>query len=186
VKPLLTLFALTLASLAPAEDAKPFEFTGELLGIGFKVDGPAGTNATLTLTPSGLAEDNRAVSVSVTGTVRFAELADLNADGSPEIYISLAGPGPESRGQLIAYSANRRKSLSDIFLPPLEDSPGATKGYRGRDEFRVVENTLVRRFPVFRDGDAPGQPTGGTRQLQYKLHAGEAGWVLRVDKVVDY
>jgi hypothetical protein len=28
--------------------------------------------------------------------------------------------------------------------------------------------------------------TGGTRQVQYKPEAGEAGWVLRKDRVFDY
>ena len=50
----------------------------------------------------------------------------------------------------------------------------------------MVENTLVRRFPVYRDGDTNAKPTGGMRQIQYKLAAGEAGWLLRADKVVDF
>ena len=56
----------------------------------------------------------------------------------------------------------------------------------GHDEFAVEENTLVRRFPVYKDGDTNSQPTGGTRQIQYKLKAGEAGWILRPDKIVNY
>ena len=38
-------------------------------------------------------------------------------------------------------------------LPPLGDTPGAGQGYRGHDQFAVVENRLARRFPVYRDGD---------------------------------
>jgi hypothetical protein len=55
----------------------------------------------------------------------------------------------------------------------------------GHDELRVVENALVRRFPVYRDGDTNAQPTGGTRQIRYKLGAGEAAWVLRQDRTAD-
>ena len=55
----------------------------------------------------------------------------------------------------------------------------------GHDEFAVGEGTLVGRFPVYREGDKNAEPTGGTRQLQYKLEAGEAGWALRKDGVVD-
>ena len=29
-------------------------------------------------------------------------------------------------------------------------------------------------------------PTGDIRQVQYKLEAGEAGWVLRKDQTVDF
>jgi hypothetical protein len=30
------------------------------------------------------------------------------------------------------------------------------------------------------------KPSGKTRQLQYKIHAGEAGWLLKPDKVIEY
>jgi hypothetical protein len=50
--------------------------------------------------------------------------------------------------------------------------------------FRIVANTLVYRFPGYRDPDTNVQPTGGTCQIQYKLKVGEAGWVLRPDRVV--
>jgi hypothetical protein len=39
---------------------------------------------------------------------------------------------------------------------------------------------------VYRDADTNPKPTGGTRQIQYKLVPGEAGWSLKVDRVVDY
>jgi hypothetical protein len=57
---------------------------------------------------------------------------------------------------------------------------------RGRDEFAVVEHVFAQRFPIYRDGDADGQPSGGMRQLQYKLTPGEAGWVLTLDRKVEF
>jgi hypothetical protein len=59
-------------------------------------------------------------------------------------------------------------------------------GYMGHDEFAVVENSLVRRFPVYREGDTNTAPSGRMRQIQYKLVAGESGWVLRKDRIVEY
>ena len=56
----------------------------------------------------------------------------------------------------------------------------------GHDEFRVVGNTLVRRFPVYREVDANAQPTGAIRQFQYHLLAWEAGWVLKPNKVLNF
>jgi hypothetical protein len=44
----------------------------------------------------------------------------------------------------------------------------------------------VRRFPVYREGDANAAPSGGTRQIQYKLVAGDSGWVLHKDRIVEY
>jgi len=180
------------ASGEPVQQALPatavtYDETLEYGGISFHVvatgDGSIGS---VTITPSGLEADNASITRETDGTVVLAEVADLNVDNSPEIYVYTQSAGSGSYGGLIAYAANNRKSLSEIYLPPVAENPEASKGYMGHDEFRVVENTLVQRFPVYKEGDSNAQPTGGTRQLQYKLEAGEAGWVLRTDKIVEY
>jgi len=177
---------------APAESAPQaapvtYDETLEYDGISFHVvatgDGSIGS---VTITPSGLEADNSPITRETDGKVVLAEVGDLNVDNSPEVYVYTQSAGSGSYGGLIAYAANNRKSLSEIYLPPVAENPEASKGYMGHDEFRVVENTLVQRFPVYEEGDTNAVPTGGTRQLQYKLEPGEAGWVLRVDKVVEY
>ena len=90
-------------------------------------------------------------------------MADLNGDGSPELYVYVASAGSGSYGSLVAYSANRRKSLSEIYLPPITDHATAAQGYLGHDQFAVVEGTLVRRFPVYKPGDSNAAPSGGSR-----------------------
>ena len=171
---------------SPATGAS-FDRTLELQGIRFRVTSAnEGSMNTLHIVPAGLEIDNSPIVRTINGTVTDAEVADLNADGSPEIYVYVTSAGSGSYGSLVAYSANRRKSLSEIYLPQLAPDDAASKGYMGHDEFAVVENVLVRRFPVYRDGDTNANPTDGTRQLQYKLVPGEAGWVLSVDKVVEY
>jgi tRNA A37 threonylcarbamoyladenosine synthetase subunit TsaC/SUA5/YrdC len=62
----------------------------------------------------------------------------------------------------------------------------ASKGYMGHDEFAVVESVLVQRFPVYHATDTNAKPTWGARQLQYKLVPGQTGWILKVDKEVEY
>jgi hypothetical protein len=62
----------------------------------------------------------------------------------------------------------------------------ASKGYMGHDEFSVLEGVLGRCFPLYRDTDTNARPTGGMRQIQYKLVPGEAGWILKIDRVVKY
>ena len=120
------------------------------------------------------------------GSVTGAEVADLNVDGSPEVYVYVNSAGSGSYGSLVAYAANSGRSLSEIYLPPLEQDAPQARGYMGHDEFAVVESTLVRRFPVYLDGDTNSAPSGGTRQLQYKLVPGEAGWRLELDRTVEY
>ena len=56
----------------------------------------------------------------------------------------------------------------------------------GHDEMAIVENTFCQRFPIYKDGDSNANPTGGTRQIQYKLVDGETGRVLKIDKVLEF
>ena len=184
---LLVAFMAGLAWTNDTMSAQGFSQTLELLGITFQVSAPGDSSATtLRIVPSGLEIDNRPIERKVEGTVVGAEVADLNADQSPELYVYVQSTGSGSYGSLVAYAANNRKSLSEIYLPPVASHPAASKGYMGHDKFAVVENTFVQRFPIYREGDTNARPTGGTRQLQYKLVPGEAGWILQLDKVIEY
>jgi hypothetical protein len=179
--------SLGLAGCALAAAAGgSFEQRLALQGIAFAVSSPnAAVGNTVRIAPSGLLIDNTPLDMAVEGQVVGAEVADLNGDGSPELYVYLRGAPPEERGSLLAVSANRRKSLSGVALPELGTHRGADKGYQGHDEMAVVGRRFVRRFPLYgQDGDAT-KPTGRTRQLQYRLAQGEASWVLKLDRMVD-
>jgi hypothetical protein len=119
--------------------------------------------------------------------VTDAEVADLDHDGSPELYVQVRTTDARAQGTLLAVAANRRRSLSDIHLPALADgAPVLRQGYRGQDQFALGEGRLLRRFPVYLDGDADGQPAGGVRQIQYRLVQGEASWQLVVDRLLAF
>ena len=60
------------------------------------------------------------------------------------------------------------------------------QGYMGHDQFAVGEGTFMRRFPIYLERDTNAAPNGLTRQIQYKLEPGEAGWILRPDRVVEF
>jgi hypothetical protein len=172
---------------AAAAPDRPFDRTLALQGIRFRVRTANDSSLnTLEIVPSGLETDNSTVTQQIDGQVTGAEVADLDADGSPEIYVYINSVGSGSYGSLVAFAANRRKSLSQIHLPPVADNKQAARGYMGHDEFAVVENTLVQRFPFYGAGDVNAKPSGRTRQLQYKLRPGEAGWVLKLDRVVEF
>ena len=156
----------------------------QLQGVTFNVISPNATASnTVTVSTAGLEIDNSAWSQEVDGVVTGAEVADLNADGSPEVYVYVKSNGADEKGSVVAYVANNRKSLSIASMAPLSDTPGAADGYQGEDEFAVLEGVLGRRFPIHGDG---GALTGKTRQLQYKLSAGEAGWHLTLDRTTEF
>jgi len=173
---------LSLGVTAPATSAT-FDRTLELLGVVFHVTCANNSSVNeLRIVPSGLEVDNAPIARTIEGTVAGAESADLNGDGSPEIYVFITSAGSGSYGSLVAYAANRRRSLSEVYLPPVTQDVEASRGYQGHDEFAVAGDALVRRFPVYRAGDTNAGPTGGTRQLQYRLMPGEAGWILELDR----
>lgn len=174
-------------SLGANETSGAFDRALELQGIRFVVTcANEGSQNTLRIVPAGLEIDNSPIVRTIDGIVTGAEVADLNMDGSPEIYVYVTSAGSGSYGSLVAYSANRRKSLSEIYLPPVTQNKVASKGYMGHDEFTVGEGVLLQRFSIYHKADSNAKPTGGTRQLQYKLVPGETGWVLKVDGMIEY
>jgi len=166
---------------------KQFDKIFSLEGITFHVVATnEGSINQLTITPSGLRIDNRVIKQEIDGTVTGAEIGDINTDGSPEIYVYVNSAGSGSYGSLVAYSANNKKSLSEIYLPPLKDDKKNSVGYMGHDEFTLIENSFARRFPVYNEGDENCCPKGGIRQLQYKLVPGEATWQLKLANSATY
>ncbi|RYD48159.1 MAG: hypothetical protein EOP83_26930 [Verrucomicrobiaceae bacterium] len=165
-----------------AENSVPYEKSLELQGITFKVSSPnSAPSNRVTIVPAGLEADNSTVTVETPGIVTGTEVGDINADGSPEIYVYTTDV--EERGNLIAFSANKKKSLSQISFPELGEH---SQGYRGGDEYAVVEGVIARRFPLYPVDATKTEPTRKIRQIQYKLQAGEAGWLLKVDKVIEF
>lgn len=181
------LAATALASATPGMAADPFKTTLELQGFSFAIEATnEGSINRLKIIPTGLTEDNSPAESDIEGTVSGAEIGDLDGNGFPEVYVYVTSAGSGSYGTLVAYAVNKGKSMSPIFLPDLGEDAKASKGYMGHDSFAVLENALGRRFPIYKEGDTNSQPTGKTRQLQYKLVAGEAGWVLKPYDVTEY
>ena len=176
---------LSAAFAADAWAAAGFRRTLELQGIRFAVNSSGeGSQQQLTITTSGAKPPIKAIRQLVNGQVVGAEVADLNGNGLPEIYVFVQGAGSGSYGELVAYAAIKSRSLSPITLPELTGA--AAQDYQGHDRFEVVENCLVRRFPIYKPGDSNAKATGGERQICYKLKAGEAGWILRPTSVLKF
>lgn len=177
---------VTVQTASPAS-AAAFNKEFDLHGVHFVVQATNnGSMNTLTITPSGLSEVNDVITREIDGTVTNAEVADINADMSPEIYVWVNSAGSGSYATPIGYSANNNKSLSEITFPPISDDAVNSEGYMGHDEYAVVEGVIVQRFPLYGEGDSNAAPTGKTRQLQYKLTPGEAGWVMKLDQAMEY
>ncbi|MCB1846459.1 MAG: hypothetical protein KDI04_03495 [Halieaceae bacterium] len=187
-KTLRLLICLAAAASAQADTACPGAQlaapAGCELGYGdirFALQASAGGSINqLRIQPAGLAVDNSEISTELDGTAYRAEIADLDSNGWPEVYVFVSSAGSGSYGSLAAYAVNNGKSITPIYLPPPEQSPRDFQGYMGHDRFAVEGDQLMRRFPVYRPTDSNATPTGGSRELRYRLVPGEAGWVLQL------
>lgn len=152
--------------------------------ISFKVNTKGDS---LIIQPSGLSVSNETLYHDITGyTVVNAEIGDLNIDSYPELFVYLTSDGSGSYGKLIGYSVNNGKSVSQVYLPEISENDEVSKGYMGHDEMAIVENTFCQRFPIYKEGDSNANPTGGIRQIQYKLVDGESSRILKIDKVINF
>lgn len=190
-KLLMAAFALAAWLAAPAssraQEQKPFTRELEWRGERFTITaGNAGSINELTITPPAALSGQKPIKREIEGTVSGAEIDDLDTNRRPEIYIYVNSAGSGGYGNVIAYEVDK----SGRRLRPIAFNPALTgknaEGYMGHDEFAVVENTLARRFKLYRPGDANGAPTGGYGQLQYKLRQGPGGPRLALDKSIRY
>ncbi|HYQ55986.1 MAG TPA: PliI family lysozyme inhibitor of I-type lysozyme [Draconibacterium sp.] len=166
-------------------DKTKFNRVLSLQDVGFNVSSieKDGKN-TLTIITFGLHEREYNETFNIDGEeVTNAEVEDLNSDGSPELFVFTQSVGSGSYGNVYAFSVNNKKSMSEVYFQPTAENSEINKGYMGHDEFSLVENTLGQRFPIYNEGDTNAEPTGGTRQVSYKLVEGEAMRKLEVDKV---
>jgi hypothetical protein len=168
-------------------DQRVFIKTLMLNNIGFEVSTTGeGSMQQLTVQPFGLKVDNAKTTLEIDGSVTGAEIGDLNRDGYPELFIYTQSAGSGSYGKVIGFSVNAGKSVSQIAIPDVADIPKANEGYMGHDEFALVEGSLVQRFKTYQTTDNNSNPTGKTRQIQYKLKDGEASRKLVVDQILEY
>jgi hypothetical protein len=158
--------------------ASTFDKSYTLNGITFHVlcSNQSSINV-LKIIPSGLEIDNSIIEKEIDGIVVDAEVADMNHDDSPEIYVFVSCVGSGTYGEVVAFSANHKKSLSSIYLLPAQEKD--MLGYMGHDNFKIKDNRLLRIFPTYKKTDTNAHPTGLQKCLRYELLKGEASWVLK-------
>lgn len=169
-------------------DRTDFSKVLNLQGIGFNVSSIKKEEMmTLSVFTFGLQEQEYNETFNIEGeTVIDAEVEDLNSDGSPELFIYTQSQGSGSYGNVYAFSVNNNKSMSPVYFQPTAENNEINQGYMGHDEFTLIENTLSQRFPIYKEGDSNANPTGGIRQISYKLVDGEASRKLKIDQVTEY
>ena len=133
---------------------------------------------TVTITPVGFDKDTREFSFEIKGRVTKAEVDDINRDGFPDLvfYVFTIGLDSLPKGNVIGISSEANQSVAPISFPDIYDDPKLRVGYKGNDEFFLMEGYLVRRFPIAVAAGATTPAQGVLyRQIQYMVVPGERG-----------
>lgn len=169
-------------------DKTQFNQVLNLQDVGFNVSTIEKNNTnTLTIFTFGLQEVEYNETFNIEGEkVISAAVEDLNSDGSPELFVFTQSEGSGSYGNVYAFSVNNKKSMSPVYFKPTAENSEINNGYMGHDTFSLIENTLGQRFPIYSEGDTNANPTGGTRQISYKLVEGESGRKLEIYTITEF
>ncbi|MCX6142754.1 MAG: hypothetical protein NTZ35_05995 [Ignavibacteriales bacterium] len=124
---------------------------------------------TIIQTQEGVADT---IKKEIDGVVVNAACADLDRDSIPEIYVFAQSARSGSYANLYAFQIDQ-PSRQSILLPELDKRQSA--GYLGHDTLWVQDSILVRRFPVYTEGDINVSATGGSRTLEYILQRDPQG-----------
>lgn len=145
-------FAVTAADTGRVRDVQVKAYRGELLLTNFRV--------------------------RVDGAITGAEVADLDNNRFPELYIYSTSDGSGSFGRVYGWQFFPERKVDIV---PANWRNAMPQGYMGHDSLWVERNMLCRRFPIYQPGNANAEPSGGFQIMRYKLRATGAAFSLMAE-----
>ncbi len=103
--------------------------------------------------------------VPVVGDVVGAEVADLDHNRFPELYIFTQATGSGSLGFVQGWQFLPQRRAAVTVAGWERPAPG----YMGHDSLWTENGVLCRRFPQYNPGDANAYPTGSMQRARYQL-----------------
>lgn len=123
----------------------------------------------VTIKPVGFESGAREMSFGIRGRVAKAEINDLNNDGFPDLILYIYSDTNAAFGSVYAFLSEANKSIAPCALPDVMLDGKVNSGYKGHDQFSLMESYLLQKFPIYKPGDEKDKPTGGTRAILYQL-----------------
>lgn len=168
------LFCMHMSATAQVP-ARRYDSTMKIGKAGYKV---TCTNRnpeknTINISPIGFDNTVRDFSFEIKGRILKSEVDDVNRDGYVDLLLYVYNGDTLNKGSVICISSEANNSVVPIGFPDIVDDPKLREGYRGFDEFLLMEGILNRRFPLFTTDSTGSKPTGKTRQVIYRVVSGE-------------
>jgi hypothetical protein len=140
----------------------------------------------LDVRPIGFDKEARELKFYIKGRVAKAEIDDLNNNGYPDIVVYISSGAHGEFGNVFAFISMENKSIIAAAVPDATMNGKINEGYKGHDEFSLMEGTLMQKFPIYKAGDSTDHPTGGSRMVQYNLVGSEnAGYKFKMLRSYD-
>jgi hypothetical protein len=115
------------------------------------------------------------IDLTILGRIKKIEIDDFNNDGFPDLVVYIFNGANSEMGNVFSVSSEENKSLKPIIFPDIRDDKKLSEGYKGYDDFYLLNGMLFRCFPVYKSDDTVGNSTGGKRVIQYGVVPGENG-----------
>lgn len=160
------------------QTARKFDSTMKIGKVGYKVvcNNRSADKNTINISPIGFDNSMRDFSFEIKGRVRRAEVDDVNRDNFPDLVLYIYSGDSLNKGTVVCISSEANNSVLPIVFPDIVDDPKLRDGYKGDDEFLLMEGILTRRFPLYAtDSEGVSKPTGKTRQVMYRVAPGDKG-----------
>ena len=139
---------------------------------------------TLRMETKGL-ESKEPLLLTVKGAIYNSMMLDITNDKNAEIILFTTTLDEYSYAHVVGFVSNNGKSFSEFYMKPFQEETKYNEGYRGQDEFDIVKGVLTREFPIYKEDDKLGDPTGGMRTVTYKTIKNESAWQIKAVSSVD-
>lgn len=128
--------------------------------------------STLAITTEGFAS-NTPITLEKNKLTGFLR-GDLNQDSSEELILLTTSQGSGSYGEAIIFTMANSRDVTPVLVPELteEDTKNGSlfEGYMGHDSFEIVDNNLIREFPIFSATSTNTSPSTTTKKILYTLN----------------
>jgi hypothetical protein len=129
---------------------------------------------------------NQSMNIPVRGRVSGVQVDDLNNDGVADLIMFIYTDSAARHGTVWALMSDGNKAIVPCAMPDPALDGKINKGYKGGDQFSMMEGTVLQKFPIFKTGDTDSLPTGGNRVVLYNVgKSGTGGYKFTMLRFYD-